>query len=345
MPREGCNKRQCRRLPAKISQNKKMNKKFFITIAVLIFSTFILSGCSNSSESQKTNAPSKVENVPAASNQSSKTNSSWQYGGTMVAGKFADANVVEFETGKYRMYYSAEPEIPGFKGQVYSATSSDGINWTQEAGTRMEWATFPSVIKLSDGKYRMYYQNQNVIKSALSSDGLSWKEEAGTRIDAQNTAGLTLNNVASPAVIKSGDEYVMVYRGDINQKYPEKVPNPNTELFLWATSQDGLTFKKKGIALDSRNSQFKGLLDGCELVKWDDNSIRLYFWSYKGVFHTEFKNNTFSSEATFDYTTNTDSKMEFYENPPSDPTLVKIGEKWLMYYGQHGKGIDYAVLK
>jgi hypothetical protein len=318
-----------------------MNKKYFITTAIIISSAFVLSGCFNSNENQKASTSPKSENVP--SSQSSELKGSWQYGGESIAGKFADADVIEFETGKYRMYYSAEPEVPGFKGQVYSATSSDGKTWTQESGTRMEWATFPAVIKLMDGKYRMYYQNQNVIKSAISSDGLSWKEESGVRIDAQNSAGLALNNVASPTVIKSDSGYIMVYRGDINQKYPEKVPNP--ELFLWAISSDGLTFEKKGIALDSRNSQFKGLLDGCELIKWDDGSIRLYFWSYRGIYHTDFKNNSFSSEVAFDYSTNADPKKEFYENPPSDPTLVKIGSQWLMYYGQHAKGIDYAVLK
>lgn len=304
---------------------------------------FVFSGCSKS-ESQKTTIAPKNENTPSASGQSAQKSGSWQYGGATVSGKFADANVVEFETGKYRIYYSAEPETPGFKGQVYSAVSSDGKTWTQESGTRMEWATFPSVIKLADGKFRMYYQNQNAIKSAISSDGLSWKEEAGTRIDSQNNAGLILSNVAAPTIIKTEKEYMMVYRGDINQKYPEKVPNPNTELFFWATSQDGLMFEKKGIALDSRNGEFKGLLDGPELISWDDNSIRLYLWSYKGIYHTEFKNNNFSSEAMFDYSTNTDPQKEFYENPPSDPTLIKIGSQWFMYYGQHAKGIDYAVL-
>jgi hypothetical protein len=318
---------------------QKIIYAFFSLVAILF-----LSGCSSSSENQKTITPSNAENVSSVSNQSSETNNSWQYGGSSVSGKFADANVVEIETGKYRMYYSAEPEMPGFKGQVYSAVSNDGKNWTEEPGTRMEWATFPSVIKLSDGKYRMYYQNQNVIKSAISSDGLNWTQESGIRIDATNSAGLVLNNMAAPTVIKADSGYIMVYRGDINQKYPEKVPNPNTELFLWATSQDGIAFEKKGIALDSRNGEFKGLLDGCELVKWDDGSIRLYFWSYKGIYHTEFKNNTFS-EATFDYTTNSDPKKEFYENPPSDPTLIKISGKWFMYYGQHAEGIFYAILK
>ncbi|MCX6780095.1 MAG: hypothetical protein NT034_02865 [Candidatus Magasanikbacteria bacterium] len=114
---------------------------------------------------------------------------------------------------------------------------------------------------------------------------------------------------------------------------------------MWATSQDGLNFEKKGIALDSRNDEFKGFLDGCEFVKWDDNSLRMYFWSYKGIYHTEFKDNKFSATAQFDYSNNADSKMDFPMSPPSDPTVIKIGGKWFMYYGQHTKGIDYAVLK
>ena len=101
----------------------------------------------------------------------------WQMGGVAIAGKYADADVVDLENGNYRMYYSLEPEVAGFNGQVYSALSSDGISWTQETGTRKEGATFPSVIKLPDGRYRMYFQNAGVIKSAISSDGLAWQEE------------------------------------------------------------------------------------------------------------------------------------------------------------------------
>ena len=271
--------------------------------------------------------------------------SAWKFGGGAVLGKYADADIVALGADQYRMYYSPEPEVSDFKGQVYSAISSDGKNWTQEAGTRMEWATFPSVIKLSDGKYRMYFQNQGFIKSAISDNGLDWTNEAGIRIDATNSAGLTLTNVAAPTVIKIGDDYVMAYRGTINQKYPAEVPNPDTQLLLWAASKDGLNFEKKGIALDSRSSIFQGLLDGPELVKWDDDSVRLYFWSYRGVYHVDFKNGAFSQVAQFDYTTSSDSKNQFPMNPPGDPTLAKIGDQWFMYYGRHESGIYYAVYK
>ncbi len=282
-------------------------------------------------EQEETKEPEKTE-VP-----------SWKEGSAAIAGKYADADIIDLGNGKYRMYYSLEPEVSGFKGQVYSALSSDGINWEQEEGVRKEWATFPSVIKLPDGKYRMYFQNQGVIKSAVSSDGLIWQDEPGTRIDTINSEGVIFENVVAPTVISAGSGYVMVYGGAINEKYSaEKVPNSETHTLMWATSDDGLSFEKKGIAVDSRNSVFKGWLDGPEFVNWDGET-RLYFWSYLGIYHVVFSNNAFS-EPEFDFTNYQDSAMPFPPNPPGDPTLAKINGKWLMYYGQHEKGIYYATL-
>ncbi|MFH0986947.1 MAG: hypothetical protein V1911_02750 [Candidatus Micrarchaeota archaeon] len=268
----------------------------------------------------------------------------WEAGDVAVPGKYADAELVELENGSYRIYYSEEPEVQGFSGKIYSSVSSDGMSWTAEPGVRKEWATFPDIVQLDDGKYRMYYQNDNVIKSTTSSDGLSWTDESGTRISKTET-GLVLENVAAPSVIKNGGLYIMVYRGTINERYSSEVPNSNTQLFLWATSSDGITFEKQGIALDSRNSVFNGLLDGPQLVLWEDGAIRLYFWSYEGVYHTTFENNAFSADAEFDYTTASDENVPFPSNPPCDPTLGKISGKWFLYYGQHTEGIFYATLE
>ncbi len=285
--------------------------------------------------------PSEPETVPEAPLQKS---SAWVYGGQAIAGTYADADIVELEEGKYRMYFSIEPEVPGNKLEMFSAISGDGKEWETESGVRKEFSTFPDIVKLPDGKYRIYFQSQGVMKSATSADGLSWTDEPGTRIDSSNNAGLNLENVAAPTTISLGDSYLMVYRGTINQKYPAKVPNDNTQILLWATSKDGLAFDKKGVALDSRDALFQGLLDGPELVKWDDGTIRLYFWSYKGVFHTTFTGEGFSGDAEFDYTTASNPMIQFPENPPGDPTLAKINGEWLMYYGQHTKGIYYATL-
>jgi len=282
----------------------------------------------------------KQKSAPAT-----QSGSKWEETGVAISGKFADADIVEVEDDKFRMYYSAEPETPDFNGQVYSSVSKDGISWEKESGTRITSATFPSVIKLPDGKYRMYFQKDQVIKSALSEDGLSWKTEDGTRVDTSNPAGLVFARVLAPTVMKVGNEYLIVYAGAIDKPYSEeKVPNQETHLFMWAKSSDGLTFEKMGIALDSRNTTFKGWVDGPELVVWNDGTTKLFFWGYFGVFESVFEKESFSEPKFVFYGPNFDEKMLFPSDPPGDPTLAKINGTWNMYYGYHQKGIYRATL-
>lgn len=291
----------------------------------------------------KNNGKSKTTDS-TASVSSSAQSAKWQAAGVAVAGNWADADVVSVAGGSYRLYFSVEPEVSGNQLEVYSATSTDGAKWTQETGVRKTFATFPSVLKLPNDQWRMYFQNAGVIKSAISSDGLSWTDESGVRIDTANSLGLTFDNVGALSVERVNDQYLMVYSGAINQKYSSEVPNNETHIFLWATSADGLNWDKKGLAVDSRNSTFQGWVDGAEFVKWDDGSMRLYFWGYKGVYYSTFKDDTFSA-GTLTFTTNSDSNRQFTEDPPGDPTLAKINGNWYMYYGQHTKGIYYAVLR
>jgi len=281
---------------------------------------------------------------PSPEDQASE--GTWETGGLAAAGNFADADVINLGDGRYRLYYSLEPEVAGFNGQVYSALSTDGKEWVEEDGTRIEQATFPSVLELPDGRFRMYYQNAGTIKSAVSSDGLSWSKEPGTRIDIANPAGLSLTNVGAPTVEKIGEEYVMVYFGAINEKYTGAglVPNNETHPLLWATSADGLTFEKKGIALDSRNGELKGWMDGPELVAWEGGEIRLYFWGYIGIYYSIFAAGEFGAPVLTFPAPNPDNSL-FPAKPPADPTLVRIGETWFMYYGGHTEGIYYATLK
>jgi hypothetical protein len=249
------------------------------------------------------------------------------------------------------LYYSEEPEAAGFQGRVYSSISSDGIGWTKEDGIRKTQAIFPDVIKLPDGKWRMYFQNAGLIKSAISTDGLTFTDEPGTRIDT-NEAGFNLRTVGAQSTtqLENGD-YLMVYRGEIEEPYvgDDKVPNQTTQLYFWATSKDGLNFTKKGIAIDSRDNTLYGLADGADWANWDDGNLRVYFWSYKGVYYSVLENASTNnlqkfSEPVFAFTNNSDSKVKFMPNPPSDPTLINIKNQWFMYFGQHTKGIYYAIL-
>lgn len=326
-------------------EKKPVNKRYWVYLVILLVIVAVIVVLIFIRQKDKSTETFEPITTEQNTKEVTKATAKWEDGGVAIAGKFADADVVDISDGKFRMYYSVEPEVPGNKLEVYSATSSDGINWTKEEGVRKTFATFPDVMKLDDGKYRMYFQNAGVIKSATSTDGLNFTDEKGERIPKEET-GYSLENVGAQTTTKLDDgTYLMVYRGMIKEPYKttEKLPNNNTQIFFYATSIDGLNFVKKGLAIDSRNDTLYGLADGAELVKWDDGELRLYFWSYKGVYHSVYKDGEFS-EPVFDFTNSTDTNVRFAPNPPGDPTLAKINGTWYMYYGQHEKGIYYAVL-
>jgi len=232
--------------------------------------------------------------------------------------------------------------------QFGEISNDDGKTWTQEPGTRKTMSTFPDVIKLADGRYRMYFQGAGVIKSAISNDGLSFTDEAGTRIDTTNTEGLTLDNVAAPTVALQADgTFVLLYRGTINTQYFAKTPNPTTQVLFWATSTDGLSFTKKGIAIDSRNDTLDGQLDGPDLVKWDDGSYRVFATSYTGVYEFTFDGTTFGKPTLALAGEAKQTSVGFTGAPPGDPATAKISKTWFMYYGgpHDQNGIHYATLQ
>ncbi|MBN1586048.1 MAG: hypothetical protein JW937_01310 [Candidatus Omnitrophica bacterium] len=102
----------------------------------------------------------------------------------------ASPSVVRLGNGSYRMYYSEAP----LRGLMYvvSAVSSDGLHWTKEPGIRVGGetavATYPDVVTLADGSYRMYFHRNRVggghqIYSAVSDEGLYWTEEGILLVD------------------------------------------------------------------------------------------------------------------------------------------------------------------
>jgi len=292
-----------------------------------------------SSSTSTTNTTSETE---------TKKSQVWKEQGFAIEGTYADADVIQIADSKWRMYYATQPEVQGNNLEVYSSTSTDGKTWTREAGTRKTMATFPDVIKLSDGRYRMYYQNAGVIKSAISGDGLSFTEESGTRMDKSNTASLVFDNVAAPTVAKIDDgTYVMIYRGSIATRYASNTPNPSTQLLMWATSTDGLTFTKKGIAIDSRNDTLNGQLDGPDLVKWDDGKYKVFATSYTGVYEFSFDGKDFGEPVLALAGEAKKDNMGFHGAPPGDPSTTKINSTWYMYYGgpKDKNGIHYATLQ
>ena len=292
---------------------------------------------------QETVLPEPANEVPQEEEPAEKT-SSWIYGGSAIQGNYADSDFVDLGNGKYRMYYATEPEVSGNQLEVYSATSSDGIKWVPESGTRRTFTVFPDVVKLSDNTWRMYFQNDGVIKSAVSSDGLSWKDESGIRVDTKNNEGFAFEKVAGPATIADGNRYIMAYSGAIPGKYKD-APNNNMAVLMWAISSDGIKYEVQGMALDSRNDKYYGFADTPDLIRWDDGTIKMFFWGYFGIYESTFTGNGFTEPVMVYEAKDEDPMHRFPSSPPGDPTFGKVGEKWFMYYGQHTKGIFYATLE
>lgn len=257
---------------------------------------------------------------------------------TKILDGYADADIVSLDDGKYRMYFGDVPSSNNFIHGIFSAISLDGKSWTMEEGVRQANAAFPDVIKLKDGSYRMYFQGGGGIQSATSKDGLNWVKEQGMRIDTVNNAELKLTQVGASTTTQIDDgTFVMVYRGTIDDTYDKEAPNKGTNLFLWATSSDGLNFQKQGIAVNSRNTTYLGFLDGADFSKWDD-TLRLYYWTYSGIYYSVFDGKTFTGENIAISAKSDNPMAKFSPNPPGDPSIIKIGSTWFMYYGKNNEG-------
>lgn len=327
---------------------------FWIVIGLIVISAIVgISLAKSKKNNQRTTG--FVQNIVASdmpttitrSTVTPKNTNEWEEIGAALAGTYADAEIVTLADGTYRMYAATQPEVAGNNLEIYSATSTDGITWTKEAGTRKSMATFPDVIKLDNGTYRMNYQNSGVIKSATSKDGHTFTNEVGTRIDSANDAGITFENVAAPSTLKLSDgTYLMVYRGSINEAYAAKtVPNKTMGVVMYATSNDAKTWAKKGLAIDTRtDTTLQGWADGPELIDFDGET-RVYFSTYTGVYYSVFKDGAFTKpQFSWQLTDDDGLPNEHGGIPPGDPTLLKVGETWHMYYGRHPEGIYRATL-
>jgi len=164
--------------------------------------------------------------------------------------------ITKLDDGRFRLYYCGSEEI-------FSAISSDGINFTQESGVRIspdssnkfeKIVSDPTLVKLSDGKVRLYYKgadsNQggpgqaiHKIFSAISSDGLNFQRE-GLRIDSELSGDKGWASV--PEAVKLPDGRVRLYfvTGD-----------DSNGGIMTMTSADGLNFEERKVL------NIKGMVD------------------------------------------------------------------------------------
>ena len=162
----------------------------------------------------------------------------------------ADVTAIELPDGRIRIYFGLMDGKVG--GQIGSAISSDGINFTGESGTRVsrivdgsfvKGASSPSIFKLSDGRYRIFFTGDLGVMSAISSDGYNFTREEGARLT--RTAFLNPNfsqnspPVCSAIVPISGGRYRMY----CSQQVQQNAFHPNADRAIFsAVSNDLLTW-------------------------------------------------------------------------------------------------------
>jgi len=273
----------------------------------------------------------------------------WETEDTIVEGAYCDAEIIGMDGG-YRLYYCVEFDVMGVK-DMKSAYSPDGVNWTIDEGTRKTETTFPDVVKLPDGSYRMYHQGADHSEpgtqpkmgttSSVSTDGLTWTEEEGLRITPGFNTPYDMEYASDTAVVPRPDgTYYMIYRGESGERSHLIDDVKGTPLETWylcaATSEDGLTWTPAGTTIDTSQPAFDYYVLGPELV-YNGDVLLLYFFGIEGIYES----------VSLDHgETWGDPRNVFPGNhsfAPSDPTVINMSGTWRMYYGLHETGIFSAI--
>ena len=202
---------------------------------------------------------------------------------------------LKLPSGQVRIYYTDFET-----GDLLSKISDDGLDFTDEEGIRLsaseEGIVHPSVITLSDGTYRMYFdvkisENSNKgpgfgqkMKSASSTDGLAWTLDNGVRIKLrQRGLPSSADMVFSPFAIydEESGKFKLYMTVEDNKK------KKKSGVYL-ATSKNGLRFEilpKAVLGIDPEVSNpasseygLTGNPQDVFIITTSDGSKLMYVW-------------------------------------------------------------------
>jgi hypothetical protein len=148
--------------------------------------------------------------VPATTSTPASGAGFWSVEGTRLtnadvgfSGVLADTTTLQLTDGRWRMFL--------FAGNQYrSAISADGLSFTMEPGTRLpEGDGHARVLRLSDGRARIYFITRGGISSAISSDeGLTFTDEPGERVSAGMFGASQLSGCS---IVRAGSGWRMYF--------------------------------------------------------------------------------------------------------------------------------------
>lgn len=162
----------------------------------------------------------------------------------------ADVSAIELPDGRIRIYFGyMDGTVPG---QIGSAISSDGLNFTAESGLRLarlvennvsKGGASPFIYQLSDGRYRLYYTGELGVMSAISSDGLTFTREGGARLTATSFVPTLVRPGAQPVCTAIVPLIDGRYRMYCSQQVQQSSSHPIADRAIFsAVSSDLLTW-------------------------------------------------------------------------------------------------------
>jgi hypothetical protein len=268
----------------------------------------------------------------------------WTTSRSVVPGRFADAEVFQLPDGRYRMLYGTESEVAADAFGIYSSVSRDGATWKPEGRVLAGKFSGANVVRLPSGGYRLYVSGPLSttdpalmpmvgLVSYTSTDGAAWQRETGVRLAASSLATGEHLGFTSTKRLTDGT-WLMAYEVQRDGRYGPNIPTGLGEI-RWATSPDGLTFTRRGVAVNSNNSLLLGNAHSPEFF-----GAKLYFHSVKGIFRVSWTGTGFAKDPRLEYAACRDPGKVFpWTPPPGDPTLARIGERTVMFHGDHTRGI------
>jgi hypothetical protein len=187
--------------------------------------------------------------------------------------------VVPNPSGGWRLYFASGDGIK-------SAVSADGLTFTIEngfrvtkdaagfTGTTVSATTGPTLVRLTDGRYRMYFSDLprpgdppggHRIKSAVSRDQLTWMVEPGIRIGPG--APVLTESAEPPCAIANADGSMTLYYGKFTGG-----GGTSPEGLYHSTSADGLAFEQESYDVFFGNDP--------DVLRLSDGPLALYYGQF-----------------------------------------------------------------
>lgn len=268
-----------------------------ISCRVIVGALCVLVACGNGSSGDAdpgiaSTAPVVVESSTSSSSQPLSTPAvtepltpahlSWDYGPVVLSSEDLDFQPVDPEAlvlpdSRIRLF------VDGIgQASIRSFTSVDGVNFVADSFAPIA-GSFPSVVALPDGGYRMYVTrftdvpgdieldpaNGSRVFSLYSADAETWVEEDGIR---------AIGYESSAVVLSDGRTLLAVRRDSEETPDPIWCNSPEVTSIWFAVSDDGLQFTDVGEIVDGvKDAELEGRAYGVEFVRTLDGRLVVHF--------------------------------------------------------------------